>query len=37
MKDLGLKFTPVVERQLLGPVSVFGPMAALAGTSWAHS
>ena len=34
MKGMGLKFTPVVVRHLLGPLSVFGSMA---GTSWTYS
>ena len=34
MEDMGLKFTPVIVRHLLGPLSMFGPMA---GTSWTHS
>ena len=34
MKGMGLKLTPVVVRCLLGPQSMFGPMA---GTSWNHS
>ena len=33
MEGMGLKFTPVVVRRLLGPLSMFGPMA---GTSWTH-
>ena len=34
MEGMGLKFIPVVVRRLLGPQSVFEPMA---GTSWTHS
>ena len=34
MEGIGLKFTPVVVRCLLGRLSVIGPMA---GTSWTHS
>ena len=33
MKGMGLKFTSVVVRCILGPLSVFGP---LVGTSWTH-
>ena len=33
MEDMGLKFTPVVVKRLLGPPSMVGPMA---GTSWIH-
>ena len=31
MEGMGLKFTPVVVRHLLGHLGTFGPMA---GTSW---
>ena len=34
MEGMGLKLTPVVVRHLLGPLSMFGPMAS---TSWTHS
>ena len=34
METMGLKFTPVIVRCLLGPLSVFGPMV---GTSCTHS
>ena len=34
MKGMGLKFTPVMERPLLGHLSMFGPVA---GTSGTHS
>ena len=34
MEGMGLKFIPVVVRHLLGPLSMFGPMA---GTSWTQS
>ena len=34
MEDMGLKFTPVVVRRLLGRLGMFGPMA---DTSWTHS
>ena len=34
MEGMGLKFIPVVVRRLLGPLSVFGPMA---DTSWSYS
>ena len=38
MEGMGLKFTPVVVRHLLGPLSMFGPMfGAMAGTSCTHS
>ena len=31
MEGMGLKFTPVVVRHLLGPLSMFGPMAGTFG------
>ena len=34
MEGMGLKFTPVVVRCLLGLLSMFGPIA---GISWTHS
>ena len=34
MEGMGLKFTPVVVRCLLGHLSMFVPIA---GTSWTHS
>ena len=34
MEGIDLKLTQVVMRYLLGPLSMFGPMA---GTSWFHS
>ena len=34
MESMGLKFTLMVVRHLLDPMSMFGPMA---GTSWTHS
>ena len=34
MEGMGLKLIPVVVRHLLGPLSMFEPMA---GTSWTHS
>ena len=34
MEVMSLKFTPVVVRCLIDPLSMFGPMA---GTSWTHS
>ena len=34
MEGIDLKFTPVIVRHLLGPLSMFGSMA---GTSWTHS
>ena len=34
MKGVGLKLTLVVVRHLIGPPSMFGPMAE---TSWTHS
>ena len=34
MEGMGLKFIRVMVRCLLGPLSMFGPMA---GTSWIHS
>ena len=34
MENMCHIFTPVVMRHLLGPISMFGPMA---GTSWTHS
>ena len=34
MEGMGLKFTPVIGRRLLGHLSMFEPMA---GTSRAHS
>ena len=33
MEGMDLKFTPVVVRRLLGPLSLFSPMAS---TSWTH-
>ena len=33
MEGMGLKFTPVIVGHLLGPLSMFGPMAS---TSWTH-
>ena len=34
MEGLGLKFTLLIVRRLLGRLSMFGPIA---GTSWTHS
>ena len=34
MECMSLKITPVVVRRLIGPLSMFGPMA---GTSWTYS
>ena len=34
MEGMCLKFTPVAVTCLLGPLSMFGPIA---GTSWTHS
>ena len=34
MEGMDLKVTLVIIRHLLGPLSMFGPMA---GTSWTHS
>ena len=34
MEGMGLKFTPVIVRCVLGSPSMFGPIA---GTSWTHS
>ena len=34
MEGMGLKFTPVIGRHLLGYLSMFESMA---GTSWTHS
>ena len=34
MEGMGLKFTSAVVKRLLGPLSMFEPMA---GTSWTHS
>ena len=34
MEGMGLKFTPMVVKHLLGPLSMFGPGA---GISWTHS
>ena len=33
MEGMSLKFSPVMGRRLLGPLSMFGPVA---GTSWTH-
>ena len=34
MEDMDLKFSPVIARCLLSPLSMFGPIA---GTSWTRS
>ena len=33
MEDMGLKFTPVMGRRLLGHLSMFGPTAGTSGTN----
>ena len=32
MEDMGLKFTPVIGRHLLGHLSMFGPVDSTSGT-----
>ena len=32
MEGIGLKFTPVIGRRLLGHLHMFGPMAGTSGT-----
>ena len=34
MEGMGIKFTPLIVRHLLGPLSIFGPIVE---TTWTHS